>query len=220
MVAKYTFMYVYIFKRVIWLRPALKCVCYNIYFYFDLKLLIIGVDETQAKQLCLYAQVWPLCAVSGMWRFLFFLLSSVRQLWVTATFLWSSTAEVKMGRRSVLWSCSSLVTRLTCGKQYATFGTDSQRVRSTPWVRALVQDSCCPTWASAAPPATWRLQPACLQFSAARAGLRVARPGRSTGLLCFTKKSASAGRVIGRILFFSLSSKYLSLCSGLFINGL
>lgn len=57
MVAKYTFMYVYIFKRVIWLRPALKCVCYNIYFYFDLKLLIIGVDETQAKQLCLYAQV-------------------------------------------------------------------------------------------------------------------------------------------------------------------
>lgn len=38
--------------------PCFKmCICYNIYFYFDLKLLIIGVDETQAKQLCLYAQV-------------------------------------------------------------------------------------------------------------------------------------------------------------------
>ncbi len=155
-----------------------------------------------------------------MWLFLFFLLSSVRQLWVTATSLWSSTAGVRTGRRSVLWSCSSSVTRLTCGKRCATFGTDSQRVRSTPWVRAPVQDSCCPTWASAAPPATWRLRPACLQFSAARAGLRVDRPGRSTGLSCFTKKSASAGRVIGRILFLSLSSKYLSLYSWLFRNGL
>lgn len=161
----------------------------------------------------------PLCAVSGMWSFLFFLLSSVRQLWVMDTFLWSSTAGVRTGHRSVLSSCSSSATRLTCGKLCATFGTDSQRARSTPWARAPVQDSSCPTWASAAPPAMWRLRPACLPCSAARAGLRAARPGRSTGRSCFTKKSAWASRVIGRIMFLSVSSKYLCLHSGLFRIG-
>lgn len=124
-----------------------------------------------------------------------FLLSSVRQLWVTATFLWSSTAGVRTGHRSVPSSCSSSATRPTCGKRCATFGTGSRRARSMPWVRALVQDCSCPTWASVAPPAMWRLRPACLQFSAARAGLRAARPGRSTGHSCFTKRSASAGRI-------------------------
>lgn len=149
------------------------------------------MDKIQGKRLCLHDRCqYNYCVLKQAYECVHFLLSSVRLVWVTGTSLWSSTVGARMGRHFLPLNFSNLVIQLTYGKRCDTLGTGSQQVRSMLSVRAPVQDSCYLTWESVVPPVTWLLLPVCLPFSVAKAGLRTARLGLSTGLFCFTKKSA------------------------------
>lgn len=105
-----------------------------------------------------------------------------------------------MGPRSPPSNCSSSVTPLTCARPFATSATSSHRGGCTLWARAPGPASCCPTWASAARPATWLRPSACRLCSAVRAGLRTGCVGPCIGLWWSTRRFVSAGKQGGKMI--------------------
>lgn len=123
----------------------------------------------------------------------FYPCSCVKRLCSTDTFRWSLTAGATTARRLPHLNCSSSATRLTCARWCATSGTSSLRDDCTLWARAPARASSCLTWASAAPPATWRQPSASRPCFAARAGSTAGCSGLCSGPWRYTRSMDSAG---------------------------